>query len=147
MQDKKKSLAEIMYEQEQKDIERAIATLEAVRIKKENIMLQKLHALSTEGKLYMPKCDFCGEETEIVQTECTQPDAYDIVCTKCARYQEYNYKHMSQIYQVNRKMMDEHNGKQTKCIRCNGELELSFAKNSNGGQFGLVCKNCGKHIH
>ena len=147
MQEKKKSLAEIMYEQEEKDIERAIETLREVEHKKRDFMLKKLWTLSQYGELYLPKCDFCGEDTKIVPMECTQPDVYEIVCCKCARHQDFSFRDVDKIYKLNRKIIDEFRSEKPKCKHCNGEFEVASIKDSNGGSFGLVCKDCGKHIH
>jgi hypothetical protein len=107
MQEKKKSLAEIMYEQEEKDIERAIETLREVEHKKRDFMLKKLWTLSQYSELYLPKCDFCGENTKIVSIECTQPDVYEIVCCKCARHQDFSFRDIDKIYKLNRKIIDK----------------------------------------
>ena len=147
MQEKKKSLADYWYEQEEKDIERAIETLKQVEIKKRDFMLKKLYILSLENELYIPKCDFCGEYTKVVPIECAQPDVYAITCCKCARHQELVYRDIDKIYKLNRKIIDKFGDKKPKCKHCNGESEVAFFRDSNGGSFGLICKNCGKHIH
>ena len=43
--------------------------------------------------------------------------------------------------------IDEFGSEKPKCKHCSGEFEVAPIKDSNGGSFDLVCKNCGKHIH
>ena len=133
--------------EEKQEIDAALAALYMARYKKEKLMLKKLYMLSLEHKLYMLPCHDCGGEVDIVPIECTQPDIFRMQCKKCAKRQDQEVDYLENIYKFNKEIIERYGKEEPKCSFCDGEVEVVWLKNSNGGELCLACKKCGKYIN